>query len=269
LHYKTGRPNLIAQRDIYTRWPNTFSHATQTIDPGESPRTDPPAPARRSGAEHCQERAGGDQRGGHRHSGGYTRGAFYSNFNSKGGLFVELLRLDHQNIREQLQKLLVAASTEGVHKQLTSLYAQCYRDDNHYVIWAEARLHAMRNAKFRERMNALCLEKRDLIASFIEQFCKRANVQLPSSSAHHALATIALLDGVLYFAMTMPDERWLFSMSQGISPTIESHAEEIDLFGPLVRRQVFSASSISLNARPSKVGTAANVDSIALATGMI
>jgi hypothetical protein len=63
--------------------------------------------------------------------------------------------------------------------------------------------------------------------------------------------------------------RWLFSMSQGISPTIGSHAEEIDLFGPLVRRQVFSASSISLNARPSKVGTVANVDSIALATGMI
>ncbi|MFL9858619.1 TetR/AcrR family transcriptional regulator [Paraburkholderia madseniana] len=137
---------------------------------------------------------------------GYTRGAFYSNFNSKSDLFVELLRLDHQNIREQLQKLLVAASTEDVRKQLTSLYAQCYRDDDHYVIWAEARLHAMRNAKFRERMNALCLEKRDLIASFIEQFCKRANVQLPSSPAHHALATIALLDGVLYFAMTMPDE---------------------------------------------------------------
>ncbi|MPW23548.1 TetR family transcriptional regulator [Paraburkholderia sp. CNPSo 3157] len=137
---------------------------------------------------------------------GYTRGAFYSNFDSKSDLFVELLRLNHQYIREQLQKLLDAASTEDVHKQLISLYAQCYRDDNHYVIWAEARLHAMRDAKFRERINALCLEKRDLIASFIEQFSKRVNVQLSGSPAHHALATIALLDGVLYFAMTMPNE---------------------------------------------------------------
>jgi AcrR family transcriptional regulator len=137
---------------------------------------------------------------------GYTRGAFYSNFKSKSDLFVELLRLDHQNIREQLQKLLDAASTEDVRKQFTALYAQCYRDGNQYVIWAEARLHAMRDTKFRERMNALCLERRDLIASFIEKLGRRANVQLPSSPAHQALATIALLDGLLYFTMTMPNE---------------------------------------------------------------
>ncbi|MBE1159220.1 TetR/AcrR family transcriptional regulator [Dyella acidiphila] len=138
---------------------------------------------------------------------GYTRGAFYSNFKSKSDLFIELLRLDHQNIQEDLQKLLDAdLSSEDLQQQLALFYAQCYRDDNNYVIWAEARLHAMRDAKFRQRMNALCLEKRDMIAYFIEQFCQRLNTQLPGPAADYALATIALMDGMLYFNIIMPNE---------------------------------------------------------------
>jgi AcrR family transcriptional regulator len=123
---------------------------------------------------------------------GYTRGAFYSNFNSKSDLFVELLRLDHQNIEENLLKVLDAApSSEAPQKQLTLLYAQCYRDDIHYVIWAEARLHAMRDEKFRQRVNVLCLEKRAMIASIIEQLCERLSIQLSIPCADHALAAIA------------------------------------------------------------------------------
>jgi AcrR family transcriptional regulator len=138
---------------------------------------------------------------------GYTRGAFYSNFKSKTDLFIELLRLDHQDIQEDLQKLLDAdLSSEDLQKQLASFYAQCYRDDNNYVIWAEARLHAMRDAKFRHRMNGLCLEKRDMIAYFIEQFCQRLNTKLERPAADYALATIALMDGMLYFNIIMPNE---------------------------------------------------------------
>jgi hypothetical protein len=55
-------------------------------------------------------------------------------------------------------------------------------------------------------MNASCLEKRDMIAYFIEQFCKRMNLALPGPAADYALATIALMDGMIYFNMTMPHE---------------------------------------------------------------
>ncbi|EEA04093.1 transcriptional regulator, TetR family [Burkholderia sp. H160] len=137
---------------------------------------------------------------------GYTRGAFYSNFRSKSDLFVELIRLDHRNIQENLQKLIdVAPSGEDLQKQLDLLCAQCYRDDDSYMIWAEARLHAMRDADFRQRMNTLYLEKRDVIAHLIEQICKRLNIQLPELSADRALATIAVMDGLFYFKMTMPN----------------------------------------------------------------
>ena len=64
----------------------------------------------------------------------------------------------------------------------------------------------MRDVAFRQRINAMCLEKRDTIVYFIEQFCEHLNVQLPGASADHALAILALMDGVLYFSIAMPNE---------------------------------------------------------------
>jgi AcrR family transcriptional regulator len=137
---------------------------------------------------------------------GFTRGAFYSNFSSKSDLFVELLRRDHENMLENLQKLLDASFSEDLQKQFALLYARCYRDHSHYIIWAEARLHAMRDAAFRQCVNGLYVKKREMIACFFERFCKGINVQLPGSCADHALVLIALMDGILYFDATMPSE---------------------------------------------------------------
>jgi AcrR family transcriptional regulator len=138
---------------------------------------------------------------------GYTRGAFYSNFKSKTDLFIELLKRDHSHIQEDLQQLLDAdLSNEDLQKQLAQFYGQCYRDHGSYVLWAEARLHAVRDAKFRQRMNTLCLEKRDMIASFIMQFCQRMGTSSPAPAGDLALAMMGLIDGVLYFNMSMPGE---------------------------------------------------------------
>lgn len=138
---------------------------------------------------------------------GYTRGAFYSNFKSKTDLFIELLKRDHGQVQEDLQQLLDAdLSNEDLQKQLAQFYGQCYRDRGSYVLWAEARLHAVRDAKFRQRMNTLCLEKRDMIASFITQFCQRMGTRLPAPADDLAFAMMALIDGMLYFNMSMPGE---------------------------------------------------------------
>jgi len=138
---------------------------------------------------------------------GFTRGAFYSNFSSKSELFVELLRVDHQHTQENLRKLLdAAASSEDYQPQLVSLYAQWYRDSSNYMLWAEARLHAMRDSKFRQHVNIFYLEKRDMIARFTELICTRLDIQLPRSFPDHAFALIALMDGIHHINMTMPNE---------------------------------------------------------------
>lgn len=137
---------------------------------------------------------------------GYTRGALYSNFNSKLDLFVALLRADHQHFRKTILALLDAApSCDDLQTQLAWLVERCYRSDDSYIIWAEARLHAMRDAQFRQCMNALCVEKRDLIATFIERRHPGIGLPLPHSYTGHALATISLMDGIRYFNMTIPD----------------------------------------------------------------
>jgi len=138
---------------------------------------------------------------------GYTRGAFYSNFESKLEVFIELLKKDHVGIQNDLQQLLdTDVAKEDLQEAVTSLYVQCYHDRNSYLLWAEARHYAMRDTKFRQRLNALTLEKRDVIAYFITQFCKRMNIQPPLEPSVLALTMMTLIDGVLYLNMSMPNE---------------------------------------------------------------
>ena len=138
---------------------------------------------------------------------GYTRGAFYSNFKSKNDLFIELLKLDHADIQQGLQDILDAGlSIEDMQKQLAQFYVQAYCGDTSFVLWAEARLQALRDARFRARLNALLLEKRDVIAYFIEKFCGLMGKTLPAPATDLAFGTMALIDGVRFFNDSMPNE---------------------------------------------------------------
>ena len=89
---------------------------------------------------------------------GYTRGAFHSNFRSKADLFIELLKRDHHDVQQELQRILGAGlSREDMQRQLQMFYGQLYRGNISYVLWDEARLQALRDARFRARLSALLL----------------------------------------------------------------------------------------------------------------
>jgi len=128
---------------------------------------------------------------------GYTRGAFHSNFRSKADLFIELLKRDHRDVQQELQRILGAGlSREDMQRQLQMFYGQLYRGSISYVLWAEARLQALRDARFRARLSALLLEKRDMIAYFITQFGKVLQTEAPAPAGDLAFATMALIDGM-------------------------------------------------------------------------
>jgi AcrR family transcriptional regulator len=136
---------------------------------------------------------------------GYTRGAFHSNFRSKADLFIELLKRDHQDIQQHLQQILNAGlSVEDMQRQLQLFYSQVYRGNISYVLWAEARLQALRDARFRARLNALLLEKRDMIAYFIGQFSQLIGKPPPAPAGDLAFATMALIDGMRFYNACMP-----------------------------------------------------------------
>ncbi|WP_049621328.1 TetR/AcrR family transcriptional regulator [Frateuria defendens] len=138
---------------------------------------------------------------------GYTRGAFYSNFTSKTDLFIALLKRDHEDMHQDLQQILSAGlSIEDTQRQLTLCYLKAYRDSNNFALWAEARLLALRDGRFRARFSALCLEKRDVIAYFITQFCALMKKNPPGPAADLAFGTMALIDGMRFFNTCMPNE---------------------------------------------------------------
>lgn len=131
---------------------------------------------------------------------GYTRGAFYSNFGSKRELFVELLRVKHRDIQENIETLLqdAAVSSEPVQHQFALLYARCYSSSVDYVVWAEARLQAERDADLREHVEAMCVERRDMIARFLDRGSKSRGTGVAASSADRARVVIAIMDGLRY-----------------------------------------------------------------------
>ncbi len=136
---------------------------------------------------------------------GYTRGAFYSNFKSKGDLFIELLRRDHEETHAELAALRSDALPLDLIQQRTrEIYGRLYRDNESFMNWTEARLLAARDTKFRSKLNALFAEKRGQIAEFINYFYQRAGVAAPVPEGAMAMGFIALVEGVKLSMLSSP-----------------------------------------------------------------
>ena len=76
---------------------------------------------------------------------GYTRGAFYSNFGSKGELFIELLRRDHEATSAQLRALRDdSLRLEHIQQRIREICSQMYRTHEAFMNWTEARMLAAR-----------------------------------------------------------------------------------------------------------------------------
>lgn len=138
---------------------------------------------------------------------GYTRGAFYSNFSSKGDLFLELLRRDHEKATAEFNALRSdELSLDHIQARTRDLYSQLYRDTESFMNWTEARMLAARDAKFRTKLNTLLAEKRGQIAQFIEYFYLRAGVapQVPPEAM--AMGFMSLCEGVALSMLSSPSD---------------------------------------------------------------
>jgi len=138
---------------------------------------------------------------------GYTRGAFYSNFRSKGDLFIELLRQDHRRAHDAMSEILQTdLAPAQLEQRVSEMYARLYRSNECFMNWTEARMLAARDGRFRNKLNALMLEKRDYIAAFIEQFYQRLGLPPSVPSAQLAMGFMSLLEGVKLFRLSSPQE---------------------------------------------------------------
>jgi AcrR family transcriptional regulator len=136
---------------------------------------------------------------------GYTRGAFYSNFSSKGDVFMELLRRDHEVTNAQLRALRDdSLPLEHIHQRVRKIYGEMYRTNESFMNWTEARMLAARDTKFRAKLDALLVDRRAEVAESIACVYRRLEVAPPLAPAAVAMGFNSLFEGVTLNMLSSP-----------------------------------------------------------------
>lgn len=65
---------------------------------------------------------------------------------------------------------------------------------------------AARDSRFRTKLTALILEKRDAIAAFIEQFNQRLGLTMSAPPRELAMGFMSLVEGVKLFRLSSPQD---------------------------------------------------------------
>ncbi|ANZ21343.1 transcriptional regulator, TetR family [Streptomyces noursei ATCC 11455] len=138
---------------------------------------------------------------------GYTRGAFYGNFEDKNALVAELL---HNRTHHEVEE--VRALTEdapSLTDALDRLRAWNRDRAEHLPQWLALRmelvLHALRNDELRPLLAERELLARDAHATGLEQAFAARGIQAPADPAFLALIVHALEDGLLIQRLLTPD----------------------------------------------------------------
>jgi AcrR family transcriptional regulator len=136
---------------------------------------------------------------------GFTRGAFYSNFGSKGELLLELLQRDHEAMQAELQRIFDSGGTrEQMETGALIYYSQYMRSHASFLLWVEAKLLASRDAEFRTLFDAYATEKCAQMAQLIAQFADKLGLKLLLPAEVLALGLMSLCDGVQSNHMASP-----------------------------------------------------------------
>ncbi|SHF12847.1 TetR/AcrR family transcriptional regulator [Streptoalloteichus hindustanus] len=139
---------------------------------------------------------------------GYTRGAFYGNFEDKHHLVRELLHRRTRGEHEEVRALTESASSPQ--EALTSLRAWHRERANHLTGWLALRmellLYALRNSEARPLLAEREHLARNALADGLRQHFSARGHTPPADPAFLALVVHALEDGLLIQRMLSPDD---------------------------------------------------------------
>jgi AcrR family transcriptional regulator len=136
---------------------------------------------------------------------GYTRGAFYSNFDGKPELLLELVRRDHDSAQVDLRAVMDEGGTPAeVKARAIAYYSRYFRDRDCFLLWVEAKLLAYRDTAFQERFIAFRHEMVDQISAYIRTASERDGRPLPLQADALALGLVSLREGVQFSRMCDP-----------------------------------------------------------------
>ena len=136
---------------------------------------------------------------------GYTKGAVYSNFESKEDLFFAVYerRVDRR-VRETAAML---ATGESAYAGMERLIADLQRRQDHgwLAVFFEFWAHVLRHPELRERFAEQHRRGMEPVAQALEQLAEERSEPLPEDPVKLATARYAMLTGLQLERLTQPD----------------------------------------------------------------
>jgi AcrR family transcriptional regulator len=126
---------------------------------------------------------------------GYSKGAIYSNFDSKEALFLELLRLYMERDMAELEGI-VRLDPDKLSAAVTGWLKAMHAERDCPLLVTELQLHARRSPAFAKRYYALQEQQTRTLAAILERYFKAASVPLPMDALELAASMTALANGL-------------------------------------------------------------------------
>ena len=125
---------------------------------------------------------------------GYSQGAFYSNFNNKGEVFLELLE-QYKSFEANSRKQLIDDAGENFEKALNDMILWFERNDqniSHTILFLEMQLNALRHPTFVKVYNNLMDEQKSFYTKLVQHLFAMRNIEPPFDCSIVAEGLIAL-----------------------------------------------------------------------------
>ncbi|MBH9986656.1 TetR/AcrR family transcriptional regulator [Bartonella sp. W8098] len=125
---------------------------------------------------------------------GYSQGAFYSNFNNKGEVFLELLE-QYKSFEANSRKQLIDDAGGNFEKALNDMTLWFERNDqniSYTILFLEMQLHALRHPEFVKTYNNLIEEQKSFYTKLVQHLFVMRNIEPPFDCSIVAEGLMAL-----------------------------------------------------------------------------
>jgi AcrR family transcriptional regulator len=153
---------------------------------------------------------------------GYSRGAFYSNFESKDDLLCAVLDRELESDRQEFEAIVSAMPPDDLMAKLRQYYVELGNNQPHCAFWLGLQLHAIRNAAIRPRVAELMRRKRDYVMALIPRIYQAIGKEPPGSVETVAFGLMSIAQGLALTRMLDPE-----SVSESLPKSLETLFDQI------------------------------------------
>ena len=135
---------------------------------------------------------------------GFSKGAFFSNFETKEDAFLEVLRMEKARDITALQHILLTPDPVVLSQVLDVYIDNLERNRDCAILDVEMQLHASRHPAFLARYEALSADLRGALGQFVGKFFERHGKYCPMTEPELADLFLSLFQGLMVRRVSDP-----------------------------------------------------------------